>query len=293
MSGLSRILANGLIVCLLLVPLQAAPAALQTPPMPRSEDGPGFVSIFDGKTLKGWDGNPKYWRVDNGAIVGETYNQALHERPYNSGFIIWRGGRPADFELKLEYRVSAGGNSGVQYRSTEVTDARWVMSGYQWDIDGPNWVLHENASVRLDRQALELLFAGLTGQEIKRVFDTRRWTGQLWEDNGRCFLALTGQFARANADGRKDELAVLADQETLLSAIHDDWNELHLIARGNQMIHILNGHVMSMLIDDDVKHRRMEGELGLQIHEDVPMRVEFRKIRLKDLTENHSKRNGG
>src|SRR5258708_38747695 len=89
----------------------------------------GFHPIFDGQSLKGWDCDPDFWRVENGAIVGET--KADHQPPQNI-FCIWRGGKPADFELKLEYRLTGAdsGNSGIQYRSIERPDvAKWVMPG--------------------------------------------------------------------------------------------------------------------------------------------------------------------
>jgi hypothetical protein len=63
----------------------------------------------------------------------------------------------------------------------------------------------------------------------------------------------------------------------------EDWNDVHLIARGNVMTHILNGRVMSILIDDDPANRVLEGKLGVQVHTGPPMKVEFRAIRLKRL----------
>lgn len=92
----------------------------------------GFESIFDG-TLKGWEGDPEYWKAVDGVLVGEVRADNLLEQ---NSFIIWRGGELADFELKLEYRVSAEGNSGINYRSSEVTGVKWAMQGYQDDIDG-------------------------------------------------------------------------------------------------------------------------------------------------------------
>jgi len=92
----------------------------------------GYQQIFDGKSLTGWDADPAFWRVENGAIVGET--KADHQ-PKQNIFCIWRGGSPADFEFKAQYRMT-GGNSGIQYRSIERPDvAKWVMQGYQADID--------------------------------------------------------------------------------------------------------------------------------------------------------------
>ncbi|RYF68390.1 MAG: DUF1080 domain-containing protein, partial [Cytophagaceae bacterium] len=56
----------------------------------------GFVQIFDGKTLNGWEGDPTYWRVENGALVGEITPSTLLK---TNSFIIWKGGEPADFEF--------------------------------------------------------------------------------------------------------------------------------------------------------------------------------------------------
>src|SRR5262245_46545164 len=132
----------------------------QSYPAPASGDESGFEPIFDGKTLKGWEGDPKYWRVENGCLVGEVTPETLLKQ---NSFIIWRGGVTRDFELRVEYRVSAQGNSGINYRSVQVqaTNAPWAMQGYQADIDG-------------------------AGQ----------WTGQNYEERGRTFLALRGQVTR-------------------------------------------------------------------------------------------------
>ena len=64
---------------------------------------------------------------------------------------------------------------------------------------------------------------------------------------------------------------------------NDDWNEYHLIIRGNILIHILNGHVMSVVIDDDTENRRFDGQLGVQVHVGPPMKIEYRNFRIKKL----------
>src|SRR5581483_2166383 len=117
----------------------------------------GFRAIFDG-SLKGWDCDPDFWRVENGVMVGETRRDHM---PKQNIFCIWRAGKPADFDLKLQYRLTGqGGNSGVQYRSIERPDvAKWVMQGYQADIDADE-----------------------------------RYTGQVYEERGRGFLANRGNF---------------------------------------------------------------------------------------------------
>jgi hypothetical protein len=204
-----------------------------------------FVSIFDGKTLNGWDGDPKLWQVVDGAIVGETKAGAI---PKQNSFLIWRGGNPADFELQAEYRLT-GGNSGIQYRSSELPEFRWVMRGYQADIDA--------------------------GQ---------KFTGQIYEERGRGFLAMRGQFASVESGHKPTVLGDLGDQAALKEFIHaQDWNAYHIIARGNGLLQILNGHVMSGLIDNDALNRKMDGLIGIQLHTGEPMKIEVRNIRLKKL----------
>lgn len=215
-------------------------------------DDAGFKSIFDGKTLAGWDGDPKYWRVENGCMVGEITPETLIKR---NTFIIWRDGKPKDFELKVEYRISAQGNSGINYRSIELTDAQWSLAGYQADIDGQ------------DKNKPPL-----------------RHTGQNYEERGRTFLARRGEMVHIDASAKPKVIASLGDSEAMKAFIkNDDWNEVHIIARGNIITHILNGHVMSIVIDDDAKNRRFDGFLGVQVHVGGPMKIEYRSFRLKEL----------
>jgi hypothetical protein len=222
--------------------------AQQTFPEPAVGDDAGFESIFDGETLAGWEGDPTYWRVEDGCLVGEVTPDTLLKR---NSFIIWRGGLTRDFELKVEYRVSAHGNSGINYRSVEVPDERWAMRGYQADIDGED-----------------------------------NWTGQNYEERGRTFLALRGQVTQVVGDPNKKPQIIgsVGEKDDLQQHVKkEDWNEYHLIVRGSLMIHLLNGHVMSVVVDDDVKNRRTEGLLGVQVHVGPPMKIEYRNFRLKHL----------
>jgi hypothetical protein len=207
------------------------------------KDEAGFKQIFDGKTLAGWDGDPKLWRVENGNIVGETTAETM---PKQNSFLIWRGGSPGDFELKAQYRLGAV-NSGIQYRSIEVPAIRWAMKGYQADIDAEE-----------------------------------RFTGQIYEERGRGFLALRGQFTYIGEGKKPGIVGSLGDGAELKSFIKSgDWNDYHIIARGDAITQILNGHVMSMLIDDDVANRKLSGLIGIQLHLGPPMRVEVRNVRIK------------
>ncbi len=209
-----------------------------------SRDSEGYTKIFDGKTLDGWEGDPVYWRVENGAMVGEIIPSTVIKR---NTFIIWRGGRPKDFELKVDYRVTAGGNSGINYRSEELTDAKYSLKGYQLDIDGAN-----------------------------------RYTGQNYEERGRTFLALRGQQVVLETDKKPIVTKSLGTEESLLSHIKkDDWNEVHLIVKGNHMLHYVNGVLMSEVTDNDAVNRKMEGLIGVQVHVGPPMKIEYRNFRIK------------
>ena len=215
-----------------------------------ADDHAGFTSIFDGTTLKGWDGDPSLWRVENGAIVGESTEQNPVKQ---NTFLIWRGGEPGDFELKVQFRMNAT-NSGIQIRSVQLPPGpdigKWVMKGYQADIDFAN-----------------------------------QWTGQIYEERGRGFLAMRGQAVYVPDGGRPKVIGNLQQSADELKSVikTNDWNQVHIIARGNTIIQILNGQVMSILVDDDTKNRALGGLLGFQMHVGPPMKLELRNIWLKNL----------
>lgn len=223
------------------------------------QDSLGLVDIFNGVDLSGWRGDPELWRVENGVIVGEITAQT--EMPHNS-FLIWGGGRPANFEFVAAYRMSATGNSGVNYRSEEVADLAFALRGYQADIDAAN-----------------------------------TYTGQNYEERGRTILAFPGQqmrlppvegniqdYAQGNVWTAGEETGTLGEREALKSNINqNDWNEIRIVAEGKRLAHYINGVLMSEIIDDDTKHRKMEGLIGLQLHTGPPMKIEFKNVRLQVL----------
>jgi hypothetical protein len=212
------------------------------------EDRTGFTPIFDGTSLKGWDGDPTFWRVENGAIVGES----TEANPVKQNtFVIFRGGEPGDFDLKVELRLN-GGNTGVQYRSQQVpTDektGKWVLKGYQADFDANN-----------------------------------TFTGMLYEERGRGIIMQRGGVAWLG-DAARGVIGSTGTPDELKPIIKDkDWNQFHVIARGNTLIHILNGRVTAILVDDDAKNRSAKGLIGFQIHTGPPMKVEFRNVLLKTM----------
>ncbi len=211
-----------------------------------ADDEAGFRSIFDGKTLTNWDGNPDFWKADNGVLIGQT----TAEKPTKGNtFIIWRGGETADFELRLEYKIE-GGNSGVQFRSFEVPDQKWVVGGYQADIDdGGN-------------------YSGANYGE--------RYRGRL--------LAERGQKTVIGDDHAPKVVGSVGDPKEIASKIKkQDWNEYTITAVGPNIVQKINGVVTCELTDDDAAQRRTKGILALQLHAGPPMKVQFRNIRIKQL----------
>jgi Domain of Unknown Function (DUF1080) len=209
------------------------------------KDKDGFVAIFDGKTFAGWQGDTSYWRVDSGEFIGEEHPD--RELKTNT-FLIWRAGTPGDFEFKAEYRISGGGNSGVQYRSEEVPGVPLGLKGYQADIDGANV-----------------------------------YTGQNYEERGRGFLAMRGQKVTLSPNVKPVVTDSLGNADSLKLSIKDStqWNEVWIVAKGNHMQHYINRVLMSEATDNDTAARKFTGLIGLQLHVMPYMKVEYRNIRLK------------
>jgi catechol 2,3-dioxygenase-like lactoylglutathione lyase family enzyme len=92
-------------------------------------DGP--MPLFDGKSLAGWEGNLRNWRVEDGAIVAG----ALDRRQPHNEFLATTGDF-GDFDLRLQYKVEGSGgfvNGGVQFWSQRVP-GNFEVSGYQADL---------------------------------------------------------------------------------------------------------------------------------------------------------------
>lgn len=224
----------------------------------------GFVNIFNGKTLNNWEGDPIYWRVENGNLVGEITPQTLLK---TNSFITWKGGEPANFELKGEVNITEKGNSGINYRSEKLSDIPFALKGYQADIDGAN-----------------------------------RYTGQNYEERGRTTLAYRGQITNINpqSGSMKPEdvrakvknnawsdlniVGTLGSSDSLKTKIkNQDWNSFHLIVKGNRLQHFINDILMSDVTDNDVVNGKLKGILGVQVHVGPPMKVQYRNLRLKQL----------
>jgi type 1 glutamine amidotransferase len=225
-----------------LMVLLAAVAIVMAPSGVRADDEAGFKSLFNGKDLTGWEGNPAFWSVRDEAITGQT----TEENPTQGNtFIIWRDGTVDDFVLRLQYRI-VNGNSGIQYRSREFDN--WVVGGYQGDFEAG------------DR------YSGILYEEKL----------------GRGILAERGQKVVIDAEGKKNVAGSVGDSAEIQAKIKkEDWNDYEIIAAGNRLIHKINGLTTVDVTDEQAAKRSMSGILALQLHAGPPMTVQFRNIRLK------------
>ncbi|QDU29341.1 NPCBM/NEW2 domain protein [Anatilimnocola aggregata] len=241
----------------LVKPLSVLLLGLLLPAVALGADDTGFTSLFDGKSLDGWDGNPDFWSVQDGVITGQT----TKEKPTKGNtFLVYRKGDVADFELKLQFKI-VGGNSGVQYRSEEV--AKHVIKGYQADFDAAgNW-------------------AGTLYEEKGRGVLAKRGSKVVVKADGK----------KEDAGKTAEEKVIVA------SIKKEDWNDYTIIADGNHIVHKLNGIVTVDLTDEQESARKMSGLLALQLHAGPPMTVQFRNIQIKQLKSADKKpleqKNGG
>jgi hypothetical protein len=210
-----------------------------------------FKSIFNGKDLTGWDGNPKYWSVKDGAITGEVKDPK--ELKHNT-FLFWRDGKVDDFELHAKFKI-VGGNSGIQYRSKELPD--WVMSGYQADFEAGE------------------TYSGILYEERARGILAQRGQKTVVHDNHK------PEVVGSVGDSKQIQAAIKKE----------DWNDYTVIARGYHFIHKINGITTVDVTDEDTKDRVASGLLGLQLHAGFIMQVQFKDIELKrlKLAENRKK----
>ena len=212
---------------------------------------PGFVEIFNGKDLTGWEGNPKLWSVKDGAITGQT----TAENPTRGNtFLIWTNGTVVDFELRCSFKLTPGdakgfANSGIQYRSKVLDPANWVVGGYQADMEaGPTYtgILYEE---RMSRQVM--------AQRGEKV---------VWDTNGKKVVGSVGNPADIKAAIKQG-----------------DWNDYIIIAKGNHLQQFINGKQTIDVTDNDEAKRALSGVLALQLHAGPPMMAQFKDIRIKKL----------
>jgi hypothetical protein len=210
-----------------------------------AKNADGALILFNGKDLTGWSGDPRFWSVKDGCITGST----RENKAEGNTFLIWKAGTLKDFELRAMWRLE-NHNSGIQYRSKDL--GKWVVGGYQADMDGEN-----------------------------------TYTGICYEERGRGIVAQVGQKVTLGENGKPTVTGKTGDAKEIKAGIKKagEWNEYVITCKGNHLVQKLNGNVTVDITDNDEKHRMMEGILALQLHAGPAMLVQFKDITLKVLEE--------
>ena len=213
-------------------------------PDQKDADESGFKPLFNGKDLTNWTGDMKRWSVQDGAITGK--NTAEDPLKYNT-FLVHEA-EVSDFELRFSYKI-VNGNSGVQYRSKLMDPEKFIVGGYQADIDS------------------QPTYSGIN-----------------YDERGRGILATRGQRVAIGADGKKTEEKFGDAKELQQKIKKEDWNDYVVTVQGNKYKHQINGQTTVEVVDDrPLDKQRRSGILDLQLHAGPPMTVEFKNVRLKEL----------
>jgi hypothetical protein len=230
------------------------------PPLPYDiDDHTGYTQIFDGKSFAGWDADTSIWRIENGVMVGET----LEGKPKGNNYIVYRGETARDFDLKLQMKIEKGGGGGIQYRS---------QAGVPWTRAAPAGL-----------PPYDLKFM-LTGPQADFWFpvtaNTASYTGQWYSENTmQGILAYRGQVTQALPGQGNRLVANIGDIQALGGYVKtNEWNDYEIIARGGVMMHIMNGQLMAVFIDDNPDSvNNQPGLIGFEI-ESQPCKISVRDI---------------
>lgn len=226
-------------------------------PLAFSTKADGFVSLFNGRDLSGWNGDSNLWSVIDGYITAQApANAPTHKRSY----LVWKDGSVQDFELQFSYRFrllrgNKQPNGGVLYRAT--TNNTPELYAYQFDV----------------------------------VTDARN-AGAINEDKKRYRLCGFGESAVAGANEKTRVAGQLGDTNILNATRPEDWNTGVIVARGNHLTHYMNGEVVADLVDENVKRFHKSGMLALELHSkntnNPATFLQFKDIKLKRLEKAQS-----
>ena len=203
----------------------------------------GFINLVAGNGLRNWSGDPKYWSIRNGVLTGKADGTLKMNR-----FITWKGSTIRNFELRAKVRVTAGGNSGIQYRGSSRPEIGLdIVSGYQCDV----------------------------------VANVPKYNGMLYEERGRRILSQTGEKVIIDPKGR----SWVVEKMDLKEFKPDEWHDFRVLVKGNHHQHWIDGHKTADLLDFDPKGRSLEGVLAVQVHVGPAMKIEYKDFRLKNLPD--------
>ncbi|MBT3470530.1 MAG: DUF1080 domain-containing protein, partial [Opitutae bacterium] len=225
------------------------PLGVSTPPHPKAAatvanrpGSNGYSNLLAGG-MRSWSGDSRFWSLKNGVLTGKADGTLKMNH-----FITWKVATVRNFDLKVKVRVSAGGNSGIQYRSAHAPELGLdVVTGYQCDV----------------------------------VADKTQYNGMLYEEKGRRILSHTGEKVIVDPNG---ERWIVGEFEVKEFA-PEEWHEYRVLIEGNRHRHWIDGHPTADLIDLDEKGRALDGVLAVQVHRGPPMTIEYKDMLIKHLPD--------
>jgi hypothetical protein len=241
-------------------------------------DNEGWTSLFDGKTMNGWAGDAQLWSVKDGSL----YIHPSCEHPTGTTYIYWTGGEAADFVLKYELKGNQTVNGGMQFRSYLTADPNVAgryppraargpggpggaagQGGRGRGGGGGRGPACENPGTPPPRE--ELAPYDLNGPQAD--FDAgNNFSAMFYEQGGRGIIALPGHALLAEKGKPVQDLATIADKATLDSWFHkDDFNQFMIVAKGNTTSLYMNGHLVTVFIDNDPTYFRGSGKIGPEV----------------------------
>ena len=241
------------------------------------EDHKGWTQIFDGQSLDGWDGSPEVWHVADGAIIGES----SPEKPSGTTNIIYTKAQPANFMLKLEIKLEGpGANGGIQYRSHKVPPKPMELPPGLPEAQKKQMEQMIQAQAPLVKRNAPW---NMTGYQADLDFGNM-FSGQLYEqDSKRFIITFPGLMAETHAGG-KTLISTLGTPEQMRSYVKaGEWNQVEIIADGHLLMHLINGHLMSVTVDNDAEHYSPSGLIAFEIEGPGVVKISHRNVWLKEL----------
>lgn len=210
-------------------------------PDEKSDQASDKVMMFNGENLDGWKGDSSIWSVEEGCIIGRTTS----DKPIEQNTFLIYNSPVSDFEMRFQYKI-IGGNSGVQYRAKVLDQEKFVVAGYQADMESGN-----------------------------------NYSGILYEEKGRGILALRGEQVRIDSIGIKT-VTKFANSEAVESIIRkEQWNSYRILANGNHLQHFINGVKSVDVVDEEEEKKASSGIIALQVHAGPEMIVYYKDLQLK------------
>lgn len=260
LSILAQRLFAQFLLALLLFVLPSVSARTAAAEMTEKEEG--FTSIFDGKTLAGWKGDPEVWTLKDGILTGHV---PPGKKP--TQYLTWTNASEVrDFELRFLFKLKQGtNNAGILYRGEEL----------------PNGLI----------RAYE--YSQLTGFRNSRTANIHETGGDAKDDkqtHGRSRLANWGEVVLIESTGNKniDGKTPGGSDETIAKMMqkHDmgEWQEGAIIAIGNKLIHKINGATVAEVTDGQRQRRRDTGSLTLRVVGNMgDTRISYKSISIKQI----------